>query len=333
MQKKKLSIGAIKFLVAYLVALAMIEGIRLIPASASTEAPAPGAYTPGTYSAAGIGFGGNVTATLTIGPSGSIDDVELDGPDETPALGGQALPTLREQVLSAQSAEIDGVSGASLTSNAVKDAVSQALAQASGSGTPVVSAPAEGSLFVPGTYTKSAKGFGGDCTVTLTVSDNEITDVQIDGSNETENIGSFAVTLLQQSILENQTTNVDAISVHGKRNIHGIVYHERHTCCVADFLQCGCFSNHVGVVQVFFAHLDKRGASIKSGAYLMAQRRLLFGFGYIFGKAQPAAVGYRVNTQVASKFLQVNGACCAGRTVRAAACARFVPVCNACAAA
>ena len=212
MQKKKFSNSAIKFLVAYLVALAMILGIRLIPASASTEAPAAGAYTPGTYSAAGIGFGGNVTATLTVGPSGGIDDVELNGPDETPALGGQALPTLREQVLSAQSAEIDGVSGASLTSNAVKDAVSQALAQASGSGTPAVSAPAEGSLFVPGTYTKSAKGFGGDCTVALTVSDNEITDVQIDGSNETENIGSFAVTLLQQSILENQTTNVDAIS-------------------------------------------------------------------------------------------------------------------------
>lgn len=134
MQKKKLSNGAIKFLVAYLVALAMILGIRLIPASASTETPAAGAYTPGTYSAAGTGFGGNVTAILTVGPSGSIDEVELNGPDETPALGGQALPTLREQVLSVQSAEIDGVSGASLTSNAVKDAVSQALAQASGSG-------------------------------------------------------------------------------------------------------------------------------------------------------------------------------------------------------
>ena len=49
MQKKKLSNGAIKFLVAYLVALAMILGIRLIHASASTEAPAAGAYTPGTY--------------------------------------------------------------------------------------------------------------------------------------------------------------------------------------------------------------------------------------------------------------------------------------------
>ena len=134
MQKKKLSNGAIKFLVAYLVALAMILVIRLIPASASTHAPAAGAYTPGTYFAAVTGCGGNVTAILTIGPSGSIDEVELNGPDEPPALGGQALPTLREQVLSAQSAEIDGVSGASLTSNAVKDAVSQALAQASGSG-------------------------------------------------------------------------------------------------------------------------------------------------------------------------------------------------------
>ena len=71
-------------------------------------------------------------AILTVGPSGSIDEVELNGPDEHPRRCSQALPSLREQVLSAQSAEIDGVSGASLTSNAVKDAVSQALAQASG---------------------------------------------------------------------------------------------------------------------------------------------------------------------------------------------------------
>ena len=68
MQKKKLSNGAIKFLVAYLVALAMILGIRLIPASASTEAPAAGAYTPGTYFATGTGFGGNVTRHLNRRP-------------------------------------------------------------------------------------------------------------------------------------------------------------------------------------------------------------------------------------------------------------------------
>lgn len=126
METKRDTVSALRILGAYLAALALVACVHLL----IKKAAAASTYTPGTYSAVGIGFGGNVTATLTIGSSGSIDEVELDGPDETPALGGQALPTLREQVFLAQSAEIDGVSGATLTSNAVKDAVSQALAQA-----------------------------------------------------------------------------------------------------------------------------------------------------------------------------------------------------------
>lgn len=214
MQKKNGSLRFLAPLIGYLAALALVAVVRgLMPAaSAPAEAPAVGIYPPGTYTASGNGFGGEVTATLTVGSNGGIEDVTLDGPNETPAIGGQALPTLREQVLAAQSAEIDGVSGASLTSGAVKEAVAAALNQAMGNATPVVNAPTGDNLFAPGTYTKSAKGFGGDCTVTLTVSENEITDVQIDGSDETENIGSFAVTLLQRSILDNQTTKVDAIS-------------------------------------------------------------------------------------------------------------------------
>ena len=135
METKRDTVSALRILGAYLAALALVACVHLlIKKAAPAEAAAASTYTPGTYFATGTGFGGNVTAILTVGPSGSIDEVELSGPDETHALGGQALPTLREQVLSAQSAEIDGVSGASLTSNAVKDAVSQALAQASGSG-------------------------------------------------------------------------------------------------------------------------------------------------------------------------------------------------------
>lgn len=211
MQKKNHSLGFLAPLVAYLAALALVAGARGLMSPKSVEAPAVGTYTPGTYTASGYGFGGEVTASLTVGNNGGIEDVTLDGPNETPAIGGQALPTLREQVLAAQSAEIDGVSGASLTSGAVKEAVAAAIAQASG-GNPVVNAPVDGTLYAPGTYTGSAKGFGGDCTVTLTVSDNAITDVQIDGSSETENIGSFAVELLQKSIMDNQTVKVDTIS-------------------------------------------------------------------------------------------------------------------------
>lgn len=139
METKKETVSALRILGAYLAALALVACVHLLTKKAApAEVPAVGTYTPGTYSATATGFGGDVTATLTIGPNGGIDDVTLDGPNETPTVGGQALPTLREQVLSAQSAEIDGVSGATLTTNAVKDAVGQAVEQASQPGTPAV---------------------------------------------------------------------------------------------------------------------------------------------------------------------------------------------------
>ncbi len=214
MKKKTFSFGVLKILVAYLFSLGLIAGVHGLnwAVQSASQAPAVGILTPGTYTASDYGFGGEVAVTLTVGPNGGIDDAALEGPNETPAIGGEALPVLREQLLAAQSAEIDGVSGATLTSTAVKNAAASALSQALGNGTPVVVAPEGDNLFIPGTYEKSAKGFGGDCTVTMTVSENEITDVQIDGSDETENIGSFAVTLLQKAILDNQTTKVDAIS-------------------------------------------------------------------------------------------------------------------------
>jgi len=70
----------------------------------------------------------------------------------------------------------------------------------------------EGDLFIPGTYTESAKGFGGDVTVTLEVSEDAIEDVQIEGDDETENIGSFAVEMLDDRIMEAQSPKVDALS-------------------------------------------------------------------------------------------------------------------------
>ena len=153
-----------------------------------------------------------MNVTLTVGDAGGITNVEITGDAETPEVGGAAIPTLAERILEAQSAEIDGVSGATFTSQAVLDAAAQAIAQASGE--EVMSAPkAEGdNLFIPGTYSGTSKGFGGDVDVTVTVSEKTIDAIKIDGSHETENIGSFAVDMLDDRILEAQTPNVDALT-------------------------------------------------------------------------------------------------------------------------
>ena len=182
------------------------------PASASLSADTAGEFQAGTYTATANGFGGPVEVSLTVGEAGGITNVEITGDAETPDVGGAAIPTLASRILEAQSAEIDGVSGATFTSQAVLEAAANAIAQASGQ--EVMAAPkAEGdNLFIPGTYTGSSKGFGGDVDVTVTVSEKSIDALTIDGSHETENIGSFAVDMLDDRILEAQTPNVDALT-------------------------------------------------------------------------------------------------------------------------
>ena len=58
----------------------------------------------------------------------------------------------------------------------------------------------------------SAQGMNGEVKVKVTVVDNKITEVKVDGSKETEGIGSKAVEALPKQMVENNSINVDAIT-------------------------------------------------------------------------------------------------------------------------
>ena len=64
--------------------------------------------------------------------------------------------------------------------------------------------------YTPGTYTASAKGINGDVTVSMTFDDTSITDVVIDVSGETADLGGKAGPVLEKAILEAQSADVDA---------------------------------------------------------------------------------------------------------------------------
>lgn len=72
------------------------------------------------------GFGGTITAYVTVA-DGKVTGVVLEGPDETPGIGGAALEELAEQFVQAGGADIDGVSGATVTSQGAMAAVRDAL--------------------------------------------------------------------------------------------------------------------------------------------------------------------------------------------------------------
>lgn len=90
-----------------------------------------GIYTPGTYTGKAAGYHGEVTVTMTFDEN-SIVDVVVDASGETEGIGGAAAEKLAEQVLSAQSSDIDGVSGATRTSDAVRAAAADCISQATG---------------------------------------------------------------------------------------------------------------------------------------------------------------------------------------------------------
>lgn len=71
---------------------------------------------------------------------------------------------------------------------------------------------AENALFTAGIYEASAKGFGGDVNVTVTVTEDEITKVAITGDGETPSLGGIAIERLGGEIVKAQTPNVDVIS-------------------------------------------------------------------------------------------------------------------------
>ena len=283
--------------------------------TAETAAAAAGSYTPGTYTASAKGMDGDVPVTITIGDDGTITGVQVDVSGETAGIGAEIGDEVTKQILDAQSAEIDGVAGATVTSTAVKTAVADALAQASGAAaesateaaatesateaaaasqteaaaaesttksaaetetaatkpaaeteaqtetapiysygkftgtsgdasvtvtvkdgklvsieglpedtskvTADVKAAARAALekagmdtvlFIPGTYTASAKGMDSDVTVTVTVDENKITDADIDVSGETQGIGATIGDTVRLQILSAQSDDIEGVS-------------------------------------------------------------------------------------------------------------------------
>ena len=184
------------------------------PDPAPTEAPAvtdepsdsaEGLYTPGEYVQSAVGFGGEVVVTVTV-DANSILSITAEGASETDGIGSNAIEKLPGKIVEAQSVEVDGVSGASFTSNAIKTAVAAALAQASGAG-------AVEAAMAPGSYTGYGSGYSlvEKLPVTVTVTESEIVSIQVAEDNaETEPILRTVIQNMIPDMIENQSVAVDS---------------------------------------------------------------------------------------------------------------------------
>lgn len=82
------------------------------------------------YTATEQGFGGEVSVTVALNKDGAIANIDVKVDSETPELGGVAGPAVAEAIIANQSVEVDSLSGATITSTAVKNAVNAALTEA-----------------------------------------------------------------------------------------------------------------------------------------------------------------------------------------------------------
>ena len=113
------------------------------------KASAEGIYTPGTYTATAQGMG---TVKMTaVFDANSIVSIDLDLSEETPSIGQAAKDAIIEQLMNAQGSDIDGVSSATITTNAAKSCLEQCIAQAKG-GAPIVQSNVEQVLATEGTF-------------------------------------------------------------------------------------------------------------------------------------------------------------------------------------
>lgn len=148
--------------------------------------------------------------TVTFSEDGAIADIAVTGAGETPDRGGVAIEQLPAQIKEAGSTEVDNISGATLTCEAIKTAVKAAVAEANGE-----ELPAAGEVkMAPGTYTATANGFSllQPLEVIVTVSETAIEKIELGENAETFPFVTAAMEKLVPRMLEAQSVKVDSIT-------------------------------------------------------------------------------------------------------------------------
>ncbi len=179
----------------------------------------------GTYKGSANGYGGKVTVNVTVSKKTmTVIDV-VSAPGETDSFFQRAKGVI-DEMLTAQSTDVDVVSGATYSSNGIIGAVKNALfgtesnnataaaanAGNAGGSAPSVSKVSESGTWKDGTYTGSGKGFGGTISVKVTVKDGKISAIDVtSASGETASYFSKAKGIIPKMI-SGQTTNVDVAS-------------------------------------------------------------------------------------------------------------------------
>lgn len=200
-----------------------------VPTSSApaAETPAPEAEgVSGTFTGTAQGFGGEVSVTLTL-ENGVLAEVSAVGEGETAGVGSRAIELMPGSMKAAGSIEVDGVSGATVTSSAVLAAAADALAQSGASLSGSQPMTVQQSM-TPGTYYGEAYGkwaagtiegerFGSPAVieptkVSVTVDETSILSVEVLSTSDTPGFTDPCIERIPAAIVENQSVAVDVVT-------------------------------------------------------------------------------------------------------------------------
>ncbi len=102
--------------------------IEIVPEEAPAQAHST-KYKDGIYTSGRKGYGGDVVVSATIA-NDEIIELEIEGAEETKGVGSIAIERMHDRILEAQFQKADGVSGATVTSDAIKAALEDILRKA-----------------------------------------------------------------------------------------------------------------------------------------------------------------------------------------------------------
>ena len=149
------------------------------------------------------GHNGPMTVEVTI-EKGAVKAVKVLKHSETVGIGSVAVEKIPAAIVKSNKADVAAVTGASVTSKAIEQAVEVALAKATGKSLKA--------KFKPGTYKSQAYGNNGYLNVEVTVTKDKIKSIKVPANQETPFMGGMAIKSISDDIVRYQTLNVDAAS-------------------------------------------------------------------------------------------------------------------------
>lgn len=193
--------------IAFFVVSAIAMVLALTTCSKSTS------YKAGTYEETVEGRNGPVTVKVVLSDT-KIKSVEVTKHSETEGFGDRAIAEVVPAILKAQSTNVDATSAATITSEAIKTAVAQALKKAGGKDSGAASEPHKNVpvTYKAGTYSGTAAGMNGPVTLDVTFSDNAITKIKVVSSKETPRVGTPAFDIMFKDAIEANGSGVDIVS-------------------------------------------------------------------------------------------------------------------------